>query len=60
MSNLLHKGKVIQTIRDDFQTKVRGTNCEEYDIYLSCADNGQGIDITCGQPLKTFDEWIAS
>ena len=62
MSNLLQKGKVIQTIRDDFQTKVRGTNSEEYDIYLSCADNGCGMDITTGgtQPLKTLNEWLNS
>ena len=62
MSNLLQKGKVIQTIRDDFQTKVRGTNREEYDIYISCADDGRGMDITtgCTQPLKTLNEWMNS
>ena len=48
MNELLHNGRVIQVTRDDFQTKVRGTNCEEYDIYLSCADNGNGMDITTG------------
>ena len=60
MSNLLQKGKVIQTICDDFQTKVRGTNREEYDIYISCADDGRGMDITTGgtQPLKTLNEWL--
>tara|TARA_R110000744_G_scaffold377734_1_gene493040 strand:- start:298 stop:492 length:195 start_codon:yes stop_codon:yes gene_type:complete len=59
---LMHRGRVLQTTRDDFQTKLRGTNQDEYDIYLSCADNGHGMDITTGgnQPLKTFDEWLES
>ncbi len=42
------------------QTKCRGSNNDEYEIYLSCADNGKGMDITTGEPLKTFDEWINS
>ena len=30
--------------------------------YLSCADNGNGMDITTGfiRPLKTFGEWLDS
>lgn len=47
-------------IRDDFQTKLRGTNDQEYQIYLGCADGGNGIDITTGLPLKTYDEWLNS
>lgn len=43
-----------------FQTQVRGTNDQEYQIYLACADNGNGIDVTTGKPLKTYDEWLAS
>ncbi len=43
-----------------FQTKTRGTNKDEYQIYLNCADNGMGIDITTGKPLKTYNEWISS
>jgi hypothetical protein len=44
-----------------FQTKVRGTNDAEYEIYLACADDGRGGDITRGgAPLKTYDEWLAS
>ena len=44
-----------------FQTKVRGTNDAEYQIYLACADDGRGGDITRGgAPLKTYDEWLAS
>lgn len=43
------------------QTKIRGSNYDEYQIYLSCADDGNGGDITRnGAPLKTFDEWIAA
>jgi len=42
-----------------FQTKVRGTNNEEYQVYLDCADDGKGGDITRGgAPLKTYDEWL--
>jgi hypothetical protein len=59
---LMHRGRVIQETRDDFQTKLRGTNQDEYDIYLSCADDGNGMDSTAGgkQPLKTFEEWLDS
>lgn len=33
-----------------------------YEIYLQCADNGSGMDVTTGntRPLKTFDEWLDS
>ena len=44
----------------NWQTQTRGENSQEYQIYLSCADNGKGIDITTGMPLKTYDEWINS
>jgi len=45
----------------DWQTQARGTNDDEYQIYLACADDGKGGDITRGgAPLKTYDEWIAS
>ena len=45
----------------DWQTPVRGTNEAEYDIYLACADNGKGGDITRdGAPLLTFIDWINS
>ena len=33
---------------------------DRYLIYLACADNGHGIDITTNKPLKTFNEWCAS
>ena len=44
----------------DFQTQQRGSDDAEYQIYLACADNGKGIDITTGEPLKTYDEWLNS
>jgi hypothetical protein len=44
---------------DDWQTLARGKNEQEYEIYLACADDGKGGDITRnGAPLLTFDEWI--
>lgn len=44
-----------------WQTQGRGSNCEEYQIYLACADDGNGFDITNpGQPLKTYEEWLDS
>jgi len=44
-----------------FQTKVRGTNDQEYQIYLACANDGKGGDITRGgAPLKSYDEWLNS
>ena len=46
---------------DDWQTQARGTNQDEYEIYLACADDGKGGDITRdGKPLKTYDEWLSS
>lgn len=45
--------------RADWQTQARGQNSAEYEIYLACADNGKGGDITRnGAPLLTFDEWV--
>lgn len=43
----------------DYQTQTRGTNDQEYQIYLSCADDGKGGDITRnGEPLLSYDEWL--
>ena len=45
----------------NWQTKVRGTNDQEYQIYLTFADNGKSQDITNNlQPLKTYEEWLNS
>ena len=47
--------------RANWQTPVRGTNDQEYQVYLDCADDGKGGDITRnGAPLKTYDEWLNS
>jgi len=48
--------------RSEFwQTKTRGTNDSEYQLYLDLADDGKGGDITRdGAPLKTYDEWLNS
>ena len=35
----------------DWQTKARGNNDDEYQIYLSCADDGTGHEIMTGEPL---------
>ena len=51
-----------ETQRSDFwQTQMRGTNDQEYQIYLACANDGKGGDITRnGAPLKTYEEWLNS
>ena len=46
--------------KEFWQTQYRGTNDQEYQIYRDCADNGDGIDITTGKPLKAYEEWLAS
>lgn len=47
--------------QQSWQTQARGTNDQEYQIYLACADDGNGGDITNeGKPLKSYDEWMAS
>ena len=46
---------------ENWQTQTRGSNNDEYQIYLALADDGNGGDITRnGAPLKTYDEWINS
>ena len=37
----------------DWQTKARGTNSQEYEIYKSCAED-------LGWQVKTYEEWIGS
>jgi len=41
-----------------WQTQTRGTNDQEYQIYIVFADDGKGNDITTGTPLKTYEEWL--
>ena len=43
-----------------WQTQARGSNDSEYQIYLSCANDGSGNDFISGKPLKTYDEWLNS
>ena len=38
--------------------KMFGDKKDEYNIYLSCADDGTGHEIMTGEPLKTYDEWL--
>lgn len=41
-------------------TPIRGTHEQEFDIFLSCADDGNGGDTTNnGRPLPTFAKWLA-
>lgn len=61
MSTLHHNNQPVQEVRDNWRTRARGTNEQEYLLYLSIANDGKGGDITRpGQPLKSFDEWLAS
>jgi len=49
------------TPRANWQTKQRGTNSDEYEIYRKCANNGKGGDITRdGAPLLTYEEWMGA
>lgn len=45
---------------ETWKTKSRGDNDSEYQIYLACAVNSKGIDITTGKPAKTYEEWLNS
>ena len=45
----------------EWQTQSRGSNDNEYQIYLACADDGKGGDVTRnGAPLLSYDEWLAA
>lgn len=44
----------------NWQTKQRGSNRSEYELYRDIADDGKGRDITTGAPLKTYEQWLAS
>lgn len=49
------------TITDFIKTYSSDATLQDrYEIYLACADDGKGIDITTGRKLKTFDEWLNS
>ena len=58
---LICKEKSMELEYNEFwQTQARGSNSNEYEIYLSCANDGKGNDVTTGKPLKTFEEWLNS
>jgi hypothetical protein len=39
-------------------TQARGSNCQEYEIYVSAIDkDGLWLD---GKPAKTYEEWLNS
>jgi hypothetical protein len=42
-----------------WQAKTPETLAQEFEIYLAYADDGNGVDITTGGPMATFDEWLA-
>mgnify|MGYP003646625552 FL=1 len=45
----------------NWQTQSRGTNYAEYQIYLACADDGKGGDITRnGEPLLSYEDWLSA
>ena len=43
----------------DWQTQARGTNSQEYQIYLSGVDKKTGLWLD-GKPVKTYEEWLNS
>ncbi|HDS6412464.1 TPA: hypothetical protein QHZ98_005298 [Klebsiella oxytoca] len=45
---------------DTWQTRGRGSNDQEYQIYRSCADDGKGHEFMTGKPLKTYEQWLIS
>ena len=53
MSTLLHNDKAIQETNVEWQTQARGTNNQEYQIYVDCA-------ASMGWVVKTYDEWLNS
>jgi len=57
--NILDNDSLLETTYN-CQTKLRGTHDEEYLCYLTCADDGKGNDFTTGEPLLTFEEWLAN
>ena len=43
-----------------YELSNRGSLDDAYNIYLFCANDGQGNAQNTGKPLKTFDEWLDS
>ena len=54
------RGLIMETL-DTWQTQARGALQDEYKIYLACADDGNGGDITRnGAPLLSYEEWLSN
>jgi hypothetical protein len=49
--------KPINKVEED---QNQGSLEDRYEIYVKNADDGNGNDITTGEPLLTFDEWLNS
>jgi hypothetical protein len=47
-------------IRCSWQTTARGQQETEYQLYLAHANDGKGLDITTGRPLKSYQQWLES
>jgi len=45
-------------LNSPYPAQSQGKLEDRYRIYIECADDGKGNDITTGQPLLTFDEWL--
>ena len=39
--------------RADWQTRARGDNLSEYEIYVACVSGS-------GEPVKSYEEWLNS
>ena len=57
--NAIHQQPKLEA-SDTWQTKSRGSNDQEYQIYRSCADDGKGNEFMTGKPLKTYEQWLRS
>jgi len=42
----------MKNYNEEWRTKIRGTNDQEYQIYLDITNNNE--------PLKTYEEWLQS
>lgn len=51
--NKTQNGQPKLETRDGYQTKSRGSNDQEYEIYSHMAE-------LMGWPVKSYDEWLAS
>lgn len=58
---MIHSIYAFDEITEDNLSMEAETLDAKYQIYLACANDGRGYDITRqGELLKTFDEWLNS